>query len=153
VRERALLGYGASAEWSKELSRRAKWMDSSLSSRAMPLWRPAACRRGSALHSARTTRPGGSNREVACHYTFMHENLFDMNHQFMHRKQMGSIRAHCIGRQHGENWAQVEYSFSRTAGKSSVGEQVIVDLMRKRGEAKKPSPITCAFVPTTPPRI
>ncbi len=77
------------------------------------------------------------NREVACHYTFMHENLFDMNHQFMHRKQMGSIRARCLGRQHGEDWAQVEYSFSRTEGKSSVGEQVIVDLMRKRGEAKK----------------
>ncbi len=77
------------------------------------------------------------NREVACHYTFMHENLFDMNHQFMHRKQMGSIRARCLGRQHGENWAQVEYSFSRTEGKSSVGEQVIVDLMRKRGVAKK----------------
>jgi hypothetical protein len=31
----------------------------------------------------------------------------------------------------------VEYSFSRTAGKSSVGEKVIVDLMRKRGEVKK----------------
>ena len=77
------------------------------------------------------------NREVACHYTFMHENLFDMNHQFMHRKQMGSIRARCLGGNHGENWAQVEYSFSRTGGKSSVGEQVIVDLMRKRGEAKK----------------
>jgi phenylpropionate dioxygenase-like ring-hydroxylating dioxygenase large terminal subunit len=77
------------------------------------------------------------NREVACHYTFMHENLFDMNHQFMHRKQMGSIRANCLGRQHGESWAQVEYSFSRTAGKSSIGEQVIVDLMRKRGEPKK----------------
>jgi phenylpropionate dioxygenase-like ring-hydroxylating dioxygenase large terminal subunit len=77
------------------------------------------------------------NREVACHYTFMHENLFDMNHQFMHRKQMGSIRARCLGRQHGEDWAQVEYSFSRTEGKSSMGEQVIVDLMRKRGEAKK----------------
>ena len=77
------------------------------------------------------------NREVACHYTFMHENLFDMNHQFMHRKQMGSIRARCLGKQHGENWAQVEYSFSRTDGKPSVGEQVIVDLMRKRGEAKK----------------
>ncbi len=77
------------------------------------------------------------NREVACHYTFMHENLFDMNHQFMHRKQMGSIRAQCIGRQHGERWAQVEYSFSRTEGRPSVGEQVIVDLVRKRGEAKK----------------
>jgi phenylpropionate dioxygenase-like ring-hydroxylating dioxygenase large terminal subunit len=77
------------------------------------------------------------NREVACHYTFMHENLFDMNHQFMHRKYMGSIRASCLGRDHGDSWAQVEYSFSRTAGKSSVGEQVIVDLMRKRSEAKK----------------
>ncbi len=76
-------------------------------------------------------------REVACHYTFMHENLFDMNHQFMHRKQMGSIRARCLGRDHGENWAQVEYSFARTGGKSSIGEQVIVDLMRKRSEAKK----------------
>jgi phenylpropionate dioxygenase-like ring-hydroxylating dioxygenase large terminal subunit len=77
------------------------------------------------------------NREVACHYSFMHENLFDMNHQFMHRKYMGSIRASCLGRDHGDNWAQVEYSFSRTSGKSSVGEQVIVDLMRKRSEAKK----------------
>jgi phenylpropionate dioxygenase-like ring-hydroxylating dioxygenase large terminal subunit len=77
------------------------------------------------------------NREVACHYTFMHENLFDMNHQFMHRKQMGSIKAQCIGRQHGEDWAEVEYSFSRTAGKPSMGEKVIVDLVRKRGEAKK----------------
>jgi phenylpropionate dioxygenase-like ring-hydroxylating dioxygenase large terminal subunit len=77
------------------------------------------------------------NREVACHYTFMHENLFDMNHQFMHRRHMGSIRANCLGRKHGDNWAQVEYSFSRTEGKQSVGEQVIVDLMRKRGEPKK----------------
>jgi phenylpropionate dioxygenase-like ring-hydroxylating dioxygenase large terminal subunit len=77
------------------------------------------------------------NREVACHYTFMHENLFDMNHQFMHRKQMGSIRARCLGRSHGENWAQVEYSFARSEGKQSVGEHVIVDLMRKRGEPKK----------------
>ncbi|MGO9931039.1 MAG: aromatic ring-hydroxylating dioxygenase subunit alpha, partial [Steroidobacteraceae bacterium] len=57
--------------------------------------------------------------------------------QFMHRKQMGSIMARCLGRDHGDNWAQVEYSFSRTAGKSSVGEQVIVDLMRKRSVAKK----------------
>jgi phenylpropionate dioxygenase-like ring-hydroxylating dioxygenase large terminal subunit len=77
------------------------------------------------------------NREVACHYTFMHENLFDMNHQFMHRKYMGSIVANCIGRQHGEQWAQVEYSFSRTEGKQSVGEQVIIDLMRKRSQVKK----------------
>ena len=77
------------------------------------------------------------NREVACHYTFMHENLFDMNHQFMHRRLMGSIRAQCLGRQHGEKWAQVEYSFARTAGKPSIGERVIVDLVRDRNEARK----------------
>ena len=28
------------------------------------------------------------NREIACHYTFLHENLFDMNHQFLHRSLM-----------------------------------------------------------------
>jgi len=77
------------------------------------------------------------DRNVACHYTFMHENLFDMNHQFMHRRQMGTIRAHCLGRDHGEQWAQVEYSFKRTEGKQSLGEQIIVDLLRKRGEKKR----------------
>lgn len=76
------------------------------------------------------------NRQVACHYTFMHENLFDMNHQFMHRAQMGGIKARCLGRSHGEGWAEVEYTFSRTSGKPSIGEQVIVDLVRKRGEKK-----------------
>ena len=103
----------------------------------MRRWRKAVCpqRLGSSQRKDYKTRR--LNREVACHYTFMHENLFDMNHQFMHRKQMGSITARCLGRDHGEDWAQVEYSFSRTEGKSSVGEQVIVDLMRKRGEAKK----------------
>jgi phenylpropionate dioxygenase-like ring-hydroxylating dioxygenase large terminal subunit len=77
------------------------------------------------------------NREVACHYTFMHENLFDMNHQFMHRKQMGSIKAKCIGRKHGDDWAQVEYSFSRTDGNASMGEHVIMSLARERGEGAR----------------
>jgi renierapurpurin 18,18'-hydroxylase len=77
------------------------------------------------------------DRQVACHYTFMHENLFDMNHQFMHRKQMGSIRAQCLGRSHGDRWAQVEYTFSRTAGNSSMGERVIVNLTRKRPDATR----------------
>ncbi len=99
----------------------------------------AASRRPASLGSYRRkdykTRP--LYREVACHYTFMHENLFDMNHQFMHRKQMGSIKASCLGRDHGEHWAQVEYSFARTEGKTSLGEAVIVDLVRKRGEKKK----------------
>ena len=56
--------------------------------------------------------------------------------------------ARCLGRQHGADWAQVEYSFSRTEGNISVGEQVIVDLMRKRGEANRISPTTCGSAPT-----
>jgi renierapurpurin 18,18'-hydroxylase len=89
---------------------------------------------GSYRNPSYKTRP--LYREVACHYSFMHENLFDMNHQFMHRRYMGSIKAHCIGREHGERWAQVEYSFKRTEGHSTLGEQVIVDLVRKRKEKK-----------------
>jgi phenylpropionate dioxygenase-like ring-hydroxylating dioxygenase large terminal subunit len=74
------------------------------------------------------------NREVAAHYTFMHENLFDMNHQFLHRRQMGMIKAKCLGRRHGEDWAEVDYTFSRTEGTSTVGESAILGVMRKRGE-------------------
>ncbi len=72
------------------------------------------------------------NREVACHYTFMHENLFDMNHQFLHRRQMGLIKASCLGRRQGEDWCEVDYTFSRTAGRQSVGEAAILNVMEKR---------------------
>ena len=98
----------------------------------------AAARRPGPLgaFSSRDYKTRQLNREVACHYTFMHENLFDMNHQFMHRKQMGSIKAMCLGRDHGADWAQVEYSFSRQGGGQSAGERVIVDLMRSRKQKK-----------------
>jgi phenylpropionate dioxygenase-like ring-hydroxylating dioxygenase large terminal subunit len=74
------------------------------------------------------------NREVAAHYTFMHENLFDMNHQFLHRRQMGMIKARCLGRRHGPDWAEVDYTFSRTEGAGTIGEGAIVGLMRAPGE-------------------
>jgi phenylpropionate dioxygenase-like ring-hydroxylating dioxygenase large terminal subunit len=90
---------------------------------------------GSSSSSAYKTRK--LNREVACHYTFMHENLFDMNHQFLHRKQMGSIKAKCLGKREGADWAEVDYTFSRTEGRQSMGEKVIVDLVRERGVPKK----------------
>jgi len=69
------------------------------------------------------------NREVACHYTFMHENLFDMNHQFLHRSLMGSIKATCLGRRQGEDWCEVDYTFTRTAGSQSLGEAAILNLV------------------------
>jgi renierapurpurin 18,18'-hydroxylase len=69
------------------------------------------------------------NRMVAAHYSFMHENLMDMNHQFLHRRQMGSIRAKCLARRQGADWIEVDYTFSRGGGgRQSVGERAIVKL-------------------------
>jgi len=87
---------------------------------------------GSKAKSAYKTRQ--LNREVEAHYTFMHENLFDMNHQFLHRKQMGMIKAKCLGKRVGEDWCEVDYTFSRTEGSSTVGETAILGVVRKRGE-------------------
>jgi phenylpropionate dioxygenase-like ring-hydroxylating dioxygenase large terminal subunit len=77
------------------------------------------------------------NREVACHYTFMHENLFDMNHQFLHRRQMGLIRARCLGRRLGADWCEVDYTFNRTAGRRTIGESAILNVVEKSHEGER----------------
>ncbi len=64
-------------------------------------------------------------REVACHYSFMHENLMDMNHQFLHRRQMGQIRPRFLGQSQGEDWIEARYTFARTAGKQPLGEALV----------------------------
>lgn len=68
---------------------------------------------------------------VKCHYTFMHENLMDMNHQFLHRKQMGQIRPRFIGQDMGPESVEAQYSFARTGGKQPWGEAAIFG--QKRG--------------------
>ncbi len=64
-------------------------------------------------------------REVKCHYSFMHENLMDMNHQFLHRRQMGMMRARSVGRRRGEGFVEVDYTFAREGGKQPVGEALV----------------------------
>ena len=71
------------------------------------------------------------DRTLKCHYSFAHENLFDMNHQFLHRKQMGLIKAKLTGRRQGEDWCEVDYTFVRAAGKGTIGEKAIVGLIGK----------------------
>jgi phenylpropionate dioxygenase-like ring-hydroxylating dioxygenase large terminal subunit len=66
------------------------------------------------------------DRDIACHYSFMHENLMDMNHQFLHRSLMGRIRARLLDVREGEDWIEADYSFSRTEGKQSFGERFII---------------------------
>ena len=70
---------------------------------------------------------------IDCHYSFMHENLMDMNHQFLHRAQMGNIRPRFLGRRIGENWFEIDYTFARTGGKQSLGERVIFGSKRVGG--------------------
>jgi renierapurpurin 18,18'-hydroxylase len=73
-------------------------------------------------------------REVRCHYSFMHENLMDMNHQFLHRRQMGQMRARSLGRRRGENWIEVDYTFVRMAGKQPAGEALVFGGGARSGE-------------------
>jgi phenylpropionate dioxygenase-like ring-hydroxylating dioxygenase large terminal subunit len=69
-------------------------------------------------------------REVSCHYSFMHENLMDMNHQFLHRRLMGLMKPHYKGHERGEDWIEVRYSFSRVQGKQPLGEALILGQKR-----------------------
>ena len=73
-------------------------------------------------------------REIACHYSFMHENLMDMNHQFLHRKQMGQMRPRFLGQDTGPDWIETRYSFARTAGRQPLGEAAIFGQRRGIGE-------------------
>jgi len=74
------------------------------------------------------------DRRIACHYSFMHENLMDMNHQFLHRSLMGSIRATMLDVRTGDGWVEVDYTFARVAGKQPLGEKFMI------GDRKVPNP-------------
>ncbi|WOO42339.1 Rieske 2Fe-2S domain-containing protein [Rubellicoccus peritrichatus] len=74
------------------------------------------------------------DRRIGCHYSFMHENLMDMNHQFLHRRLMGSIKTLFLGKREGPNWVEVDYSFYRKGGKQSLGEKVMIG---RSGAAKE----------------
>lgn len=65
------------------------------------------------------------DHEVGCHYSFLHENLMDMNHQFLHRRIMASIRTTFLGLREGDDWVEVDYTFSRV-GKQPMGERVML---------------------------
>lgn len=65
------------------------------------------------------------DQEVACHYSFLHENLMDMNHQFLHRRIMSRIRTTFLDLREGDDWVEVDYTFSRV-GKQPIGERFIL---------------------------
>ncbi len=74
--------------------------------------------------------------EVACHYSFLHENLMDMNHQCLHRRLMSRIQTTFLDLREGDDWVEVDYTFSRV-GKQPVGEKFILG---KRGAPTEDRP-------------
>jgi phenylpropionate dioxygenase-like ring-hydroxylating dioxygenase large terminal subunit len=48
------------------------------------------------------------NHRVHCHCTLMHENLGNMNHQFLHRRLMDGIRTAFPGVRSGKNWIEAD---------------------------------------------
>ena len=89
---------------------------------------------GSVANPAYKTRRFG--QEIGCHYSFMHENLMDMNHQFLHRKQMGQMRPRFLGQDRGDGFVEARYSFARTDGKQPLGESIIFSQRRGTEESK-----------------
>lgn len=61
------------------------------------------------------------SRTVHCHYSFLHENLLDMNHQFLHRSVLGRIQPHLLGYESGSQFVQARYRFTHVAGKKDRG--------------------------------
>ena len=66
-------------------------------------------------------KPMVFDREVACHYTFMHENLMDMNHQILHQRLLGSLKPQLLRRAKGDGWVEAQYHLNDLGGKKHRG--------------------------------
>ncbi|GAA4320561.1 aromatic ring-hydroxylating dioxygenase subunit alpha [Streptomyces venetus] len=59
------------------------------------------------------------SKTVRCHYSFMHENLLDMNHQFLHRGVVGRLHPELLGYRSDERSVEAGYLFTHTGGRRS----------------------------------
>lgn len=57
------------------------------------------------------------SRTVRCHYSFMHENLLDMNHQFLHRGVVGRLRPELLEYRTDARSVEATYLFTHAGGK------------------------------------
>lgn len=73
------------------------------------------------------------SRPIRCHYTFMHENLIDMSHQFLHRRVMGFVKPVLLDYRRGENWVEARYLFERVPGaKYLIGADFMIAGAKRR---------------------
>jgi hypothetical protein len=85
--------------------------------------------------------------KVGCHYSFLHENLMDMNHQFLHRRIMASIDTTFLDLREGDDYVEVDYTFSRR-GKQPLGEKFMLGI---RPEPSTDKPVDLMTVRTQYP--
>ncbi len=74
------------------------------------------------------------DHSVNCHYSFLHENLMDMNHQFLHRRIMSKIKTIFLDLREGENFVEVDYTFKRT-GRQPIGEKVMLNRFKDKKDS------------------
>jgi len=77
------------------------------------------------------------SRTVRCHYSFMHENLLDMNHQFLHRGIVGRLQPKLLGYETDPQSVEARYLFTHAGGKKNRGAGLLA-----RGGSKSPDVIT-----------
>jgi len=65
------------------------------------------------------------SRQVKCHYSFMHENLMDMNHQFLHRHVTGKIKPTHMETRQANGLVEVDYRFDLVEGKTHLGSRLM----------------------------
>jgi renierapurpurin 18,18'-hydroxylase len=80
------------------------------------------------------------SRTVRCHYSFMHENLLDMNHQFLHRGIVGRIQPELLGYDAGPRSVEARYLFTHAGGKKNRGAGLLAG--EGIGGGKSPDVIT-----------
>jgi renierapurpurin 18,18'-hydroxylase len=73
------------------------------------------------------------SRTVHCHYSFMHENLLDMNHQFLHRGIVGKIQPKLLGYDAGSQSVEARYLFTHAGGKKNAAAGVLAAQRPGRG--------------------
>lgn len=73
-------------------------------------------------------------REVACHYSFLHENLMDMNHQVLHRRIMGRLQASLRDWRAGEGWVEVDYAMRTLSRRKPLGASLLVPDRTERAD-------------------
>ncbi|MFJ8713565.1 Rieske 2Fe-2S domain-containing protein [Streptomyces violaceus] len=65
------------------------------------------------------------SRTVRCHYSFMHENLLDMNHQFLHRGIVGKLHPELLEHRTDARSVEARYLFTHAGGKRNRGASLL----------------------------